>query len=416
MRCGPQCGAGPRRNRSRARLHPREVNDVRRRGLINASIAALATFAIGSAVVLATDGSTEGAASAPSPSPSATTLPPCTPTWEVVRSSNRSEEPTTLLGVTAVTASEAWAVGGIGQDPDAPTAITIQRWDGGKWSPVEAPSPGSFVNELRGIDAAEPNDVWAVGRSDSGSGDEPLVLHYDGTDWLESELPPELHGVLNGVAAVSPTDVWAVGFTGDDELSLERALVLHWDGTAWASVEVGRTIGGGRAALEDIEAVSPTDLWAVGYHHFQPAIIRFNGKAWSNSPTDIKGAVHDVEAFATSQAWAVGMPVQEFDGTTWSEAPMARSEADLVAVGAVGGQDIWAVGTQPGKQEGTTSSAVYRYGGHRWAPVDGPTVPGSDALTAVDALPDGTVLAVGYKDVESGRRTLAIKGATCPSA
>jgi hypothetical protein len=390
------------------------VNTVQRRGLINASVAAVATFAIGSAVVFATSGSTEEASPEPSPSASASPPPPCTPTWEVVRSANRSEEPTTLLGVAAVTASEAWAVGGIGQDPDASTAIAIQRWDGTKWSPVEAPSPGSFVNELRGVDAADPNDVWAVGRTDSGFGDEPLVMHYDGTNWLQSQLPGDLHGVLNAVAAISPSDVWAVGFSGDPELSLERALVLHWDGTAWATVEVGKTIGGGKAALEDIQAVSPTDLWAVGYHHFQPAILRFDGQAWSNSPTDVRGSVHAVEAFATSQVWAVGTPIQEFDGESWTQAPMARSDADLVAVAAVGAQDVWAVGSRPGKQKDTTSTAVYRYGGHRWVAVDGPSVPGSDVLTSVDALPNGTVLAVGFKDVQTGRRTLAIRGVTCP--
>jgi hypothetical protein len=390
------------------------VNSVQRRGLINASVAAVATFAVGSAVVFATSGSTEEAAPDPKPSASASPPPPCTPTWEVVRSANRSEEPTTLLGVTAVTASEAWAVGGIGKDPDAPTEIAIQRWNGRRWSRVEAPSPGSFVNELRAVDAAEPNDVWAVGRSDSGFGDEPLVMHYDGTDWIESVLPPNLQGVLNGVAAISPTDAWAVGFSGDPEVSLERALVLHWDGTAWATVEVDKTIGGGKAALEDVEAVSPTDLWGVGYHRFQPAILRFDGEAWSNSPTDIKGSVHAVEAFATSQVWAVGTPIQAFDGTSWTQAPMARSDADLVAVAAVDGQDIWAVGSEPRKQEDTTSAAVFRYGGNRWIPVEGPSVPGSDVLTAIDALPDGTVLAVGYKDVETGRRTLAIRGATCP--
>ena len=391
------------------------MNSVQRRGLVNAAVAAVATFAIGSAVVFATSGATEEAASPePSPTASAEPPPPCTPTWEVVRSANRSEEPTTLIGVTAVTASEAWAVGGIGEDPESPTAVAIQRWDGSKWSPVEAPSPGSFVNELRAVDAAEPNDVWAVGRFDRGFGDEPLVLHWDGTDWLQAELPGDLHGILNGVAAISPTNVWVVGFSGDPAVSLERAMVLHWDGTAWANVEVGRTIGGGKAALEDIDAVSPTDLWAVGYHHFQPSMIRFDGEAWTNSPTDVKGDVHAVEAFATSQVWAVGTPIQAFDGERWAEAPTVRSDADLVAVAAVGAQDVWAVGSRPGKQD-TTRAAVYRYGGRRWIPVRGPSIPGSDALTAVDALPDGTILALGTKDIQTGRRTLAIRGATCPS-
>lgn len=391
------------------------MNSVQRRALVNATVAAVAVFAIGSAVVFATSGSTEEA-SPPEPSPSASASPPapCTPTWDVVRSANRSEEPTTLLGVAVVTSSEAWAVGGIGQDPEAPTAVAVQRWDGSRWTPVEAPSPGSFANELRAVAVADPNDVWAVGRFDRGFGDEPLALHWDGSDWVQSDLPVDLHGVLNGVAAISPDDVWAVGFTGDPAVSLERALVLHWDGTAWANVEVGRTIGGGKAALEDIEAVSPTDVWAVGYHHFQPAILRFDGDAWTNSPTDIKGDVHAVEAFASTQVWAIGTPIQEFDGERWTEAPTVRSDADLVAVAAVGPQDVWAVGSRPGKEANTTRAVVYRYSGRRWVPVQGPSVPGSDALTAVDALPDGTILAVGTKDVETGRRTLAIAGSTCP--
>jgi hypothetical protein len=130
-------------NRTRVRARPLDVNSVQRRALVNATVAAVAVFAIGSAVVFATSGSTEEASPATLARPrSASPPPPCTPTWDVVRSANRSEEPTTLLGVTASRASEAWAVGGIGQDPDAPTAVAIQRWDGtsGRRSRRRAPA------------------------------------------------------------------------------------------------------------------------------------------------------------------------------------------------------------------------------------------------------------------------------------
>ena len=391
------------------------MNSVQRRGLINAAVAAVATFAIGSAVVFAAGGPEELATPSPTESPPTTPPPSCTPTWDVVRSANPGEAPTTLLGVTAVTSAEAWAVGGIGE-PEAPTAVAIQRWDGAGWSPVRAPSPGTSLNELRAVDASEPNDVWAVGRTSSGFGEDPLILHYDGTDWSQSQLPDEIDGVLNGVAAASPTDVWAVGSVGDPGASLERALVLHWDGTAWADVEVGHAVGGGKSALVDVEGVSPTDLWAVGYHHFRPLILRFDGQAWSNSPTEVQGTLHAIEAFATSEVWAVGSPIQRFDGETWTEAPVTREGADLVDVAAIGGVDIWAVGSRAAKEEGTTRAAVYRYSGRRWVPVDGPSVAGSDALTAVDALPDGTVLAVGWKDVDLERETLAIRGTSCPPA
>ena len=392
------------------------MNSVQRRGLVNASVAALATFAIGSAVVYAAAGPDDEVTPPPSATgASASPTPTCTPTWEVVRSANPGEAATTLLGVTAVTSTEAWAVGGLGE-PEIPTAVAIQRWDGDRWLAVAGPSPGTTLNELRDVDASEPNDVWAVGRTSSGLGEQPLVLHYDGTEWSQVELPPEIDGVLNGVAAISPADVWAVGSVGDPAASLERALVLHWDGTAWTDVGIGRATGGGKSALVDIEGVSPTDLWAVGYQHFRPLILRFDGEAWSRSPTEIRGTLHAIEASATSDVWAVGTPIQRFDGETWAETPIRRGDAELVAVAAIGGLDIWAVGSRPSREPGTTRAAVYRYSDRRWGPVEGPSVGGSDSLSAVDALPDGTLLAVGSRDVGLERKTLAIRGTTCPPA
>jgi hypothetical protein len=74
--------------------------------------------------------------------------------------------------------------------------------------------------------------------------------------------------------------------------------------------------------------------------------------------------------------------------------------------------DLWAVGARVG-ENARSRAIVMRFDGRRWMPVAGPSVPGSDALTAVDALPDGTVLAVGYRDVAEGRRTLTIRGTSC---
>jgi hypothetical protein len=392
------------------------VNSLQRRGLVNASVAAVATFAIGSAVVYAAGGTDDVVTPPPSASPSASpTAPSCAPTWDVVRSANPGEAATTLLGVAAVTSAEAWAVGGVGE-PEIPTAVAIQRWDGDRWLAVAGPSPGTTLNELRAVDASEPNDVWAVGRTSSGVGEQPLVLHYDGTEWSDVELPSEIDGVLSGVAAISPADVWAVGSVGDPAASLERALVLHWDGTTWAEVEMGRATGGGKSALVDVAGDSPTDLWAVGYHHFQPMILRFEGDAWSRSPTEIRGTLHAIEEVATGQVWAVGTPIQRFDGETWTETPITHGDAELVDLAAIDDLDMWAVGSRPSKEPGTTRAAVYRYGDRGWAPVDGPSVAGSDALSAVDALPDGTLLAVGWKDVDLERRTLAIHGTACPPA
>ena len=111
----------------------------------------------------------------------------------------------------------------------------------------------------------------------------------------------------------------------------------------------------------------------------------------------------------------MGTPIQRFDGETWTEAPITRADAEPVDVAAIDDLDIWAVGSRPSKEPGTTHAAVFRFDDGRWVPVKGTSVAGSDTLSAVDALPDGTLLAVGWKDVDLERQTLAIRGTTCPS-
>ena len=384
---------------------------MQRRALLNGGIAGAVTLVIGSLIVA---GVSSGDLGIPRASPSSSPTPtaaPCDASWEIVRAADPGDLSHTLNAVVALAASEAWAVGGSG-DPVSPAEVLIQRWDGTAWNAEEAPSPGSQTNELIAVDAAGPNDVWAVGRTASGFGDRPLALHYDGTEWLEVALPEDVTGVLTGVAAISPSDVWAVGFSGDPEASLERALILHWDGLLWAVVDGGRAVGRGTSALRDVEAIAPDDVWAVGYLHNRPLIVRWDGQTWARSESEVSGVANEIEPLTPAEGWVVGAPIQRFDGVTWSEIPV-RKDGELLSAAPVSPSDVWAVGVRP-IEEGETRSIVMRFDGQRWAPVEGKGAAGSDALTGVDALPDGTVLGVGYKDVEAGRRVLTIRGTTCP--
>jgi hypothetical protein len=227
-------------------------------------------------------------------------------------------------------------------------------------------------------------------------------------------LPSDLTGVLTGVAALSAIDVWVVGYQGNADARLERPLMLHWDGQLWAPIELGRrTVGSGSAALLDIDAVGPDEVWAVGYLHNRPLVIRYDGRGWSRSPADVVGVTNAIEAATAADVWAAGAPILRYDGTAWSQAANVRGGGVLLGIAAVSPTDVWAVGYRPGG-EGSTRAIVSRFDGRSWRVVTGPAVPGSDVLTGVDALPDGAVLAVGYKDVAGGRRTLAISGTTCP--
>ncbi|MGZ8603879.1 MAG: hypothetical protein ACXWX9_03875 [Actinomycetota bacterium] len=389
------------------------IDPLRRRALLNGVIAAFVTLVVGVGIVgtlTDVDGAEPSPSASASPTPSAS-QPVCTPTFEIAQSADPGDDPNTLLGLTVLSSAEAWAVGGSG-DPEAPTAVLIERWDGTAWTAEEGPNPGSEINELRAVDAAEPNDVWAVGRTASGFGDRPLVLRYDGTAWTEVELPAEATGILTGVAAIASNDVWVVGFSGDPAASLERSVVLHWDGQIWSVVDPGRAVGTGRSALLGIEAIAPDDVWAVGSLHNGPLMIHFDGDAWSRSDTEVRGVTNAIAPVTPDDAWAAGSPIQRFDGSAWSDVAQVRSDGVLYGVAAVGPNDVWAVGARP-VGEGS-KALVMRFDGSRWTAVQGQSIPGSDELRDIDALPDETVLAVGFKDVESGRRTLSIIASTCP--
>lgn len=390
------------------------LDPLRRRALINGGIAAGVSMVLGFSLVAGLSAREEEPAPSPTPTVSPSPPPPaCTPRWEPTQSADPGELSSWLFGVTALSAGEAWAVGGTG-DPAGAVEVLIERWDGIAWSAEEGPSPGAEANELRAVDAAGPNDVWAVGRTASGFGDRPLVLHYDGTEWLDMPLPDEVTGVLNGVAAIAPDDVWVVGYSGDPVVSLEHALILHWDGQLWAVVDAGRAVGSGKSALRDVEATAPDDLWAVGYLHNQPLIVRFDGTAWSRSETEVSGVANAIQPLTPTDAWAVGAPLQRFDGVTWTETAGVRPGTQLLAVASISPSDLWAVGVQTVGDTGATRAVVLRFDGRRWLGVVNPGIPGSEALTAIDALPDETIVAVGYRDVTAGRRTLTISGTTCP--
>jgi hypothetical protein len=394
------------------------LDPIRRRGLVNGAIAAVITLVVGIGVVMGVTaddaepppvGSPTATASSPAP-------PPCTPAWEVAQSANPGELPNQLSGVAVVTGTEAWAVGGSG-DPAAPSSVLIELWNGTAWTAEEVEAPGTEINELLAVDVSEssPNDVWAVGRTASGFGDRPLVLHYDGTQWLPQEIPSEIDGVLTGVAALSPTNVWVVGYVVDSVTSIEHALVLHWDGLLWAVVDPGRATGVGRSALLDVETSAEDDLWAVGYLHNDPLIVHFDGEEWTRGETPIPGTTNAVWPVSPTDVWAVGSPIQHLQGSAWAAAAEVRAEGELFGVAAVGAEDVWAVGMRTGSAGGS-SSLVMRFDGDVWTTLDEQPVAGSDALLDIDALADGTIMAVGYRDVAAGRRTFAALGSTCSSA
>src|SRR5947209_7846495 len=100
--------------------------------------------------------------------------------WTVVSSptvSGGSE----LHAVTAISTNDVWAVGesfGAG----SPSQTLIEQWNGRKWSVVSSPNIGTQNNELSGVTAVSATDIWAVGffQATSGGPQQTLTLHWDG--------------------------------------------------------------------------------------------------------------------------------------------------------------------------------------------------------------------------------------------
>ena len=98
---------------------------------------------------------------------------------------------------------------------------------------VPSPSPGTNIQSLLSITALSSTDAWAVGfagyvDSHGMFAESPLIEHWDGSSWSISGGHMG-QGVLAGVAAVGPNDVWAVGHRGMDPLEI-RPLIVHYDG------------------------------------------------------------------------------------------------------------------------------------------------------------------------------------------
>jgi hypothetical protein len=104
-------------------------------------------------------------------------------------------------------------------------------WDGSVWSIVASPNAGTSVDELNSVSCVSASDCVAVGRTDTGSANETLVMVWDGSVWSIVSSPNAGTSVdeLNSVSCVSTSDCVAVGYTNTGN-NIYEALVLSLTG------------------------------------------------------------------------------------------------------------------------------------------------------------------------------------------
>ncbi len=269
-------------------------------------------------------------------------------------------------GISGTSGDDVWAVGDYATG--LPLVLNlIEHWDGSEWSVVPSPNNGSGSNLLEAVSAVSPTDAWAVGFYVDGFGDHDLIEHWDGSAWTIVRAPQyQGEPVLYGVAFRSGDDGWAAGWKDGVDQEEKDTLVEHWDGVGWSAS--GAVDPGFQNNLFAVAAVSGSDVIAAGRASPSVGLIRtlvetWDGAAWVRAPSPNPGNAYNslagVWADASSgRAWAVGSfydaPTSEYrtlterwDGTRWRavSAPNPSDTSDeLLSVSAASMVDAWAVG------------------------------------------------------------------------
>ncbi len=362
-------------------------------------------------------------------------------TWSVVASPDPGRMHNGLNAVTALSASDAWAVGTFSNSNDGNIGKTlIEHWNGSRWNVVPSPNTTHTLNVLSSVAATSPDDVWAAGyATDSVPTNQTLLFntstlieHWNGSQWsiVQSPSPGSTMNVLSGVVAIAPNDAWAAGYFSNSQNQLYTAipasmLIEHWNGSQW-SVVTGPHTGFVQNILNGVAAISANDIWAVGYFFaastsiWQPLIMHWNGNTWSVVRGPNTGMPYStlsgVTAASSSDVWAVGYSsaqsianiapqtlIEHWNGKQWSIIPSPNNPSangnTLASVIAVSARDVWAVGSSPRTYPLQGFVLIEHWNGRQWSIVQGtnPSRTSNNYLSTITRVPDSNTLwAVGY--------------------
>jgi hypothetical protein len=352
-----------------------------------------------------------------------------------------------LFGVSAVSDSDAWAVGtqngapntGLGSKP------LIDNWNGTAWTQATPPAwPANTSVNLQAVSASSSTDAWAVGYTRVERYQfTPAAAHWNGSAWSisatgASALPADT--VMRGVTDISPTDAYAFG----NNSALASGELEHWNGTAWSQVTYPLpTNTGYDQTLNAISADGPNDVWAIGEYLLQVGsalrwetfALHFNGSTWSDvSMPLVSGSdnllvyqLNAMDAISPTNVWAVGGSgdnaspyggtpsntlIEHWNGTAWSvvASPSTGTDDNLTGVTAVSTTNIWAVGYAIPSGASNGQTLTLNWNGTAWTTVASPNQGSPSVLNAVSVAPGGAVVqAVGEDGVTGSFNPLALQ-------
>jgi hypothetical protein len=326
-----------------------------------------------------------------------------------------------------------WPVSALSTAP-APAELTPTPACNFAWSVTSSPNaPGSRDSKLFGMVATSPNSLWAVGRYVSNNIARTLALHWDDSQWVLSDSPNRgsntANNLLIGVAGASSNDIWSVGYN-DTPSGLYQTLTEHWDGTQWSIVPSPNYITTSNA-LRSISAISPNDVWAVGYYletqgtfGFSRTLVEhWDGTQWSIVPSPNAGTdaeLWDVSALSPNDIWAGGdyilqsgdvhTLVEHWDGIQWSIVPSSSSGYNnyFTGVSAIAANNAWLVGSYQA-HSGASQTLIEHWNGSQLSVIPSPNLgPGFNDLLDISAISTNDIWAVGYYCCDSGNPSLTL--------
>lgn len=264
--------------------------------------------------------------------------------------------------VSVVTPRDSWVVGNVYASSASFLSVQpmLEHWDGAHWTiaaglnimgllKTNSHWNGAALQRLAVVSAS---DIWAVGSvgtyaHDSSSSYQPesgqvLIEHWNGRQWQAIPAASGVsdpYSVLNDVAAISPNNVWAVGYTSDAARIRTAALLEHWDGSHWTRITPG-ALTSQVGVLDSIRATSARDIWVFG----------------RSSPL--------LQSFPLAAHW---------DGQNWSVTSLSAATGlnQVKSVTALSASDIWVAGSGSQISSAPAPALVIHWNGQNWQAVAG---------------------------------------------
>jgi phosphoesterase family protein len=359
--------------------------------------------------------------------------------WQVVTSPNTGSNDNDLWSVAGRSPSDIWAVGSLLPNANATVVQTLAlHYDGTTWSRVPTPDYGKQANSLYGLAVLQDGTAWATGIYTQASGHtgHALTMRWNGKKWsvVQAANPGVAEDMLYSAAAVGDSDVWAVGTYGD-AAGFFYPLIEHWNGDRWSAVGIAGLHG--RHGILTSVTTADGQVWATGQLSGNSAdlqvVLRLARGRWvivSETPVLAHGrSLADTypQSIALSQAgvWVAGRNRSGHAGySTVVEAPRGSgglrqlstpnptpNDNYLWGIAPVnGGKNAWAVGDDVPVSTGNAASLI-EYGSTTggWTTVPSPNpgaANGNTILDGVFAFSSTNVWAVGTYDGNGGMKTL----------